>query len=78
MRCNHNSEFTARQWLIVLYPRAYPATTNRRNDEQREDFAKTIYIRGEVRSVIKAIFHNLQHATHHNGQIDLLATLLQK
>jgi hypothetical protein len=43
-----------------------------------EDFAKTIYIRGEAHSVVKAILRNLLHATHHIGQIDLLATVLQK
>ena len=45
---------------------------------QEEDFAKTIYIRGEAHSVVKAIFRNLLHATHHIGQIDLLATVLDK
>lgn len=43
-----------------------------------EDFAKTIYIRGEAHSVVKAILRNQLHAAHHIGQIDLLATLLQK
>jgi hypothetical protein len=42
-----------------------------------EDFAKTIYIRGEAHSVVKAILRNLLHATHHIGQIDLLATLVK-
>lgn len=41
------------------------------------DFAKTIYIRGEAHSVVKAILRNLLHASHHIGQIDLLATVLQ-
>ena len=41
------------------------------------DFAKTIYIRGEAHSVVKAILRNLLHASHHIGQIDLLATALQ-
>lgn len=45
---------------------------------QEEDFAKTIYIRGEAHSVVKAILRNLLHATHHIGQIDLLASALQK
>lgn len=42
-----------------------------------EDFAKTVYIRGEAHSVVKAILRNLLHATHHIGQIDLLATVLK-
>ena len=41
-----------------------------------EDFAKTVYIRDEAHSVVKAILRNLLHATHHIGQIDLLATVL--
>ncbi len=41
-----------------------------------EDFAKTIYIRGEPHSIVKAIHRNLLHAAHHIGQIDLLATVL--
>lgn len=45
---------------------------------QEEDFAKTIHIRGEAHSVVKAILRNLLHATHHIGQIDLLAGALQK
>jgi hypothetical protein len=43
-----------------------------------QDFAKTIYIRGEAHSVVKAIQRNLLHAAHHIGQIDLLATALNK
>ena len=42
-----------------------------------EDFAKTVYIRGEAHSVVKAILRNLLHAAHHIGQIDLLATVLK-
>ena len=42
-----------------------------------EDFAKTVYIREEAHSVVKAILRNLLHATHHIGQIDLLATVLK-
>lgn len=45
---------------------------------QEEDFAKTIYIRGEAHSVVQAILRNLLHATHHIGQIDLLASALRK
>lgn len=43
-----------------------------------EDFAKTVYIRDEAHSVVKAILRNLLHATHHIGQIDLLATVLKR
>jgi hypothetical protein len=42
-----------------------------------EDFAKTVHIRGEAHSVVKAILRNLLHAAHHIGQIDLLATALK-
>ena len=42
-----------------------------------EDFAKTVYIRAEAHSVLKAILRNLLHATHHIGQIDMLATVLK-
>jgi len=45
---------------------------------QEEDFAKTVYIRAEAHSVVKAILRNLLHATHHIGQIDLLADALRK
>ena len=45
---------------------------------QEEDFAKTIYIRNEAHSVVKAILRNLLHATHHIGQMDLLASALKK
>jgi hypothetical protein len=41
-----------------------------------EDFGKTVYIREEAHSVVRAILRNLLHATHHIGQIDLLATVL--
>ena len=41
-----------------------------------EDFAKTVHIRGEAHSVVKAILRNLLHTAHHIGQIDLLATAL--
>jgi hypothetical protein len=42
-----------------------------------EDFGKTVYIRDEAHSVLQAIVRNLTHATHHIGQIDLLATALK-
>ena len=42
-----------------------------------EDFAKTVYIRDEAHTVVKAILRNLLHAVHHIGQIDLLATALK-
>lgn len=42
-----------------------------------ENFAQTVYIRGEAHTVVKAILRNLLHATHHIGQIDLLATVLK-
>jgi hypothetical protein len=42
-----------------------------------EDFAKTVYIRDEAHSVVRAILRNLLHTTHHIGQIDLLATVLK-
>lgn len=41
-----------------------------------EDFAKTVFIRNEAHSVVKAVLRNLLHTTHHIGQIDLLATVL--
>jgi hypothetical protein len=41
-----------------------------------EDFAKTVFIRNEAHSVVKAVLRNLLHATHHIGQMDLLATVL--
>lgn len=41
-----------------------------------EDFAKTVFIRDEAHSVVKAILRNLLHATHHIGQIDMLVTVL--
>jgi len=44
---------------------------------QEEDFAKTVYIRGEAHSVVRAILRNLLHAAHHIGQIDLLASALR-
>lgn len=42
-----------------------------------EDSAKTVYIRSEAHSVVKAILRNLLHTAHHVGQIDLLATALR-
>ena len=41
------------------------------------DFARTVTIRGESYTVLRAIFRNLTHAAHHIGQIDLLATAVQ-
>jgi hypothetical protein len=39
-----------------------------------EDFARTVTIRDEPHTVVKAILRNLLHAAHHIGQIDLLAS----
>lgn len=45
---------------------------------REEDFGKTVYIREEAHSVVKAILRNMLHTAHHIGQIDLLATVLSK
>ena len=45
---------------------------------REEDFAKTVYIRDEAHSVVQAILRNLLHATHHIGQMELLASALRK
>lgn len=42
---------------------------------QAEDFARTVTIRDEPHTVVKAILRNLLHAAHHIGQIDLLASV---
>jgi hypothetical protein len=42
-----------------------------------DDFTRTVAIRDEAHSVVKAILRNLLHTTHHIGQIDVLATALQ-
>lgn len=41
------------------------------------DFERTVTIRGESLSVLEAIQRNLLHASHHIGQIDMLATALE-
>ena len=45
---------------------------------QEEDFARTITIRGEPHTVVRAIHRNLVHAAQHVGQLDLLGTLLHE
>ncbi|MGB8647109.1 MAG: DUF1572 family protein [Anaerolineae bacterium] len=45
---------------------------------REEDFTRTVTIRGEPHTVVQAIDRNLTHAAHHIGQVDLLATLLQR
>lgn len=40
-----------------------------------EDFSRTITIRDEPHSVMRAVHRNLLHTAHHVGQIDLLASL---
>ncbi len=42
-----------------------------------EDFSRTVTIRGEQQTVLKAIHHSLTHLAQHIGQVDLLATLLK-
>jgi hypothetical protein len=42
-----------------------------------EDFARTVFIRGEAHSVLNAILRNLLHTAHHIGQMDLLAKVAQ-
>lgn len=43
---------------------------------RESDFERTVVIRGEPYSVLRAISRNLLHTAHHVGQIDLLATAL--
>lgn len=43
---------------------------------KEEDFSRTVVIRDEPHSVVRAIHRNLLHAAHHIGQIDLMATAL--
>ena len=42
-----------------------------------DDFARTVFIRGEAHTVLQAILRNLLHAAHHCGQLDLLAAVVQ-
>jgi hypothetical protein len=42
-----------------------------------DDFARTVFIRGEAHTVVQAILRNLLHTAHHIGQLDLLATVVQ-
>jgi uncharacterized damage-inducible protein DinB len=43
----------------------------------REDFDKTVFIRGEAHSVLQAINRSLNHVAHHIGQIVFLGKLLR-
>ena len=45
---------------------------------QAADFSRTITIRGEPHTVLRAIHRILAHAAQHVGQIDLLTTLLNE
>ncbi len=78
---NRESEFNeqhdTRQSLLERWELGWSILFNSLESLQEEDFAKTVIIRAEELSVIHAIHRNLLHATHHIGQIELLATALK-
>jgi DNA polymerase IIIc chi subunit len=65
----------SRQQLMERWEESWQRLLNTLESLTEEDFAKTVSIRDEAHSVVKAILRNLLHATHHIGQISLLATV---
>ena len=63
--------------ILERWERAWQCLFAALKELTEEDFAKTVYIRGEAHTVTKAILRSLVHATHHIGQIDMLATALK-
>ena len=66
-----------RSQILERWERAWQCLFAALEKLTEEDFAKTVYIRGETHSVVKAILRSLVHAAHHIGQIDMLATALK-
>lgn len=74
---NRDGEFIAesetRESLNELWEAGWNAALASLESLTVEDFGKTVKIRGEDFSVVKAINRSLAHTTYHVGQITLLA-----
>ncbi len=70
------SEGESRAEIMQRWERGWQIALDTLESLREEDFSRTVTIRGEPHTVIRAIHRNLTHLAHHIGQIDLLATLL--
>lgn len=74
---NRDAEFVAendtRESLMEFWEQGWQALFTTLQSFAPEDLSKTVTIRGEDYTVIKAINRALAHAAHHVGQIVLLA-----
>lgn len=74
---NRDGEFIAesdsRESLTALWETGWTALFETLESLRAEDFAKTVTIRGEPFSVLKAINRSLAHTAYHVGQIAFLA-----
>ncbi|MCA1553805.1 MAG: DUF1572 domain-containing protein [Chloroflexi bacterium] len=68
----------SREAIMQRWERGWQVTLDTLASLRDEDFSRTVTIRDEPHSVVRAINRNLTHLALHIGQIDLLATLLQK
>ena len=64
-----------RQEIMQRWERGWQIAFDALGSLRPEDFSRTVTIRGEPHSVMRAIHRNLLHSAHHVGQIDLLASL---
>ncbi len=67
------TESDTRESLDALWETGWNAALSTLESLQTEDFGKTVKIRGEDFSVVKAITRSLTHTAYHVGQIAFLA-----
>jgi len=70
------AESESRAEIMLRWERGWQVALDTLESLRDDDFSRTITIRGEPHSVVRAINRNLTHLAQHIGQIDLLATAL--
>jgi hypothetical protein len=66
-----------RQDLMQRWEAAFDTTFKTLQSLTPEDFARTVYIRGDAHTILQAINRSLNHIVSHIGQIQYVAKLVQ-
>ena len=68
-------DFTSREPLMLYWNKGWACVFDALDQLKEEDLLKTIYIRNEAHTVIRALQRQLAHYAYHSGQIVFLAKL---
>ena len=66
-------DFTSREQLMQFWNQGWTSLFNALNELKEDDLLKTVYVREEPHTVIRALQRQLSHYAYHCGQLVFLA-----